>query len=120
LKINNNLDKDEELDGEISCLVQVFNNIIKNSADAYGKAGGKINLEIDKINDKIRFSIRDFAKGIPESVQKKLFKEMVTTKGMNGTGLGLYISQLNLKARFDGEISYKTKEKEGTVFYIEI
>ena len=69
------------------------------------------------INDVI-FSVRDYAGGLPKEVQDKLFKEMVTTKGKNGTGLGLYMSYSNIRAYFGGDITYETKEGTGTTFNI--
>ena len=62
--------------------------------------------------------IRDYAGGLPKEVQEKLFKEMVTTKGKNGTGLGLYMSYSNIKAHFGGDITYKTEDGKGTEFNI--
>jgi len=47
-----------------------------------------------------------------------LFKEMITTKGKNGTGLGLFMSYSNIRAHFNGNITFKTKQGEGTTFYI--
>ena len=43
---------------------------------------------------------------------------MVTTKGKNGTGLGLYMSYSNIRAYFGGDITYETKEGTGTTFNI--
>ena len=51
-------------------------------------------------------------------LKEKLFKEMITTKGKNGTGLGLYMSYSNIKAHFSGDISVYTKSGEGTTFDI--
>ena len=45
---------------------------------------------------------------------------MVTTKGKNGTGLGLYMSYSNIKARFNGDITFDTQKGVGTTFYITI
>ena len=42
---------------------------------------------------------------------------MITTKGKNGTGLGLYMSYSNIKARFNGDITFDTNS-EGTTFNI--
>ena len=57
---------------------------------------------------------------MPDKVQSKLFKEMVTTKGKNGTGLGLFMSYSNIKAHFNGNLRYETEKGKGTSFYIEI
>ena len=51
-------------------------------------------------------------------VKEKLFKEMVTTKGKNGTGLGLFMSYSTIRAHFNGNITFDTKEDEGTSFHI--
>ena len=57
-------------------------------------------------------------KEMPKEVQEKLFKEMVTTKGKNGTGLGLFMSYSNIRAHFNGTITFDTKTGEGTTFNI--
>ena len=75
---------------------------------------------IEKENNLLVIKIQDFAGGIPDSVKAKLFKEMATTKGKNGTGLGLFMSYSNIKAHFNGNIRFETKKNKGTTFYIEI
>ena len=85
------IDVNTSVKGNINSLVQVINNIISNGIQAYqaqGKSNENINFTIYKENSNIVFKIEDFAGGLPETVQEKLFKEMVTTKGKNGTGLG--------------------------------
>ena len=39
---------------------------------------------------------------------------MATTKGKNGTGLGLFMSYSNIKAHFNGNIRFETKKNKGT------
>lgn len=63
-------------------------------------------------------SIRDYGCGLPDMVKDKLFTEMVTTKGKNGTGLGLYMSYSTIKAHFGGDITFNSVSGEGTVFNI--
>jgi signal transduction histidine kinase len=105
--------------GEINNLVQVINNLILNAIQAYEDKGGIIELIIDKRDfNKIVFAVRDYAKGIPEEVQQKLFQEMVTTKGPECSGLGLYMSRLTIKGRFGGELIYNSTPGEGSIFYI--
>lgn len=109
--------------GNINSLVQVINNIISNSIQAYqsqGKTNENINFEVYSEKNNIVFKIEDFAGGLSDKVKDKLFKEMVTTKGKNGTGLGLFMSYSNIKAHFSGNLRYETKAGKGTTFYIEI
>ena len=112
-------DENQILKGNVNSLVQVVNNMISNAIQAYnGKHDQNIELEINKKGDNVIFSITDLAGGLPLEVQDKLFKEMVTTKGKNGTGLGLYMSYSNIKAHFGGDITYKTEIGKGTTFNI--
>ena len=100
-------------------MVQVVNNMISNAIQAYnGERDKNIELEVSKRINEVIFTVRDYAGGLPKEVQNKLFKEMVTTKGKNGTGLGLYMSYSNIKARFGGDITFEVDEGIGTTFNI--
>ena len=112
-------DENLSLKGDVNSLVQVINNMISNSIQAYnGKRDQNIEFEINQKENDVILSITDYAGGLPKEVQERLFKEMVTTKGKNGTGLGLYMSYSNIKARFNGDITFKTEEGKGTTFNI--
>lgn len=112
-------DENLTLKGDVNSLVQVVNNMISNSIQAYNGARDKnIDLEVNKKGNEVIFSVRDYAGGLPKEVQDKLFKEMVTTKGKNGTGLGLYMSYSNIKARFGGDITFDVSSGKGTTFNI--
>ena len=112
-------DENQTLNGNVNSLVQVVNNMISNAIQAYdGKHDQNIELAVNKKGNDIVISITDFAGGLPKEVQDRLFKEMVTTKGKNGTGLGLYMSYSNIKAHFGGDITYITEEGKGTTFNI--
>lgn len=114
------IDMNTEIRGEVNSLVQIFDNIIINAIHAYEGNNGTIEFKITRSGDNVEFVIRDFAKGIPEHVKDRLFKEMVTTKGKNGTGLGLYMSYSTIKGRFGGNMWFTSKEGSGTSFYITI
>ncbi len=123
LNIQADIDTSTTVKGNINSLVQVINNIISNAIQAYqtqGKANENIDFRIYKEKNNIIFKIQDSAGGIPKKVQDKLFKEMVTTKGKNGTGLGLFMSYSNIKAHFNGKLKYETEKGKGTTFFIEI
>ena len=119
LNIGVKIDENLALKGDINSLVQVINNMISNAIQAYnGKPEQKIDLIIEIKNNNLVIAVRDYASGLPKKVQDKLFKEMITTKGKNGTGLGLYMSYSTIKAHFNGDIQFETEDGVGTTFYI--
>ena len=118
LNLQTNVDKRTCVGGEISAIVQVLNNLIINAIDAYKNKPGEINLKLSEDDEKVYIVVEDFAGGIPENVQQKLFKQMITTKGKDGTGLGLYMCYSTIKGKFNGEMSFKTEEGKGTQFLI--
>ncbi|HHW30099.1 MAG TPA: hypothetical protein GXX20_00245 [Clostridiaceae bacterium] len=120
LNINFQVDMNTQLQGDINSLVQVFDNIIMNAIHSYNGGSGDIDFNINLVDNEIVFSIRDYGQGIPLNIRNKLFKEMVTTKGKEGTGLGLYMSYINIKGRFGGNISFTSENGKGTTFYVSI
>jgi two-component system sensor histidine kinase HupT/HoxJ len=114
--VNQNL----RIKGDINSMVQILDNIIVNAIQAYEGAGGKIILRISQEGDKLLMMVRDFAKGIEDDVKERLFREMVTTKGKHGTGLGLYMSYSTVKGMFRGNMWFESIVGKGTDFYIQI
>lgn len=106
LKVTCQVDEEKVIKGNINCLVQIINNLISNAIQAYNGTGNQlIELNIYEKEKNIYVEVRDYAGGIPKEVQNKLFKEMVTTKGKNGTGLRiiylLYKCENSIWRKFD-------------------
>ena len=119
LNVQMNTSSSTTLHGNIVSLVQVINNMISNSIQAYnGVPNKEINFIVDRDGNNIVLSIQDFAGGLPKEVEEKLFKEMITTKGKNGTGLGLFMSYSTIRAHFNGNITFETEQGKGTTFHI--
>ncbi len=119
LNISMKTDEHTKIRGDINSLVQVINNMISNAIQAYnGDTKKNIELILETKNNNVCISVKDYASGMPKSVQEKLFKEMITTKGKNGTGLGLYMSYSTIKAHFNGDIVFESEEGKGTTFTI--
>ena len=119
LNINTNSTNSIILHGNVNGLVQVINNLISNAIQAYNGVPNKsIDLTVTKKDSEIIISVQDYGCGIPKEVQDKLFKEMITTKGKNGTGLGLFMSYSTIRGHFDGNITFESKEGVGTRFDI--
>lgn len=120
MNIKLNIDVNTPIKGEINNLVQVMNNLISNSIESYNGETGKIDVLIDKKGRSLEILIRDYGCGIPEDVKKKLLKEMITTKGKKGTGLGLYMSYSTIKGKFGGIMNIESEIGKGTSIYISI
>ena len=119
LNISLKVDENLMLKGDVNSLVQVINNMISNSIQSYnGKPEQNIDIIVTKENNNLLISVKDYGTGLPEEVKQKLFKEMVTTKGKNGTGLGLYMSYSTIRAHFNGNITFESEKGKGTTFII--
>ena len=113
--------KTTAIKGDVNAMVQVVNNFISNAIQAYSSIEVKeptIDLNVTKNKNKINIVIEDHGCGLPQKVQDKLFKEMITTKGKNGTGLGMFMSYSTIKGNFGGDITFETEEGKGTKFTI--
>ena len=119
MNIQMNAPKSTKIHGDINSLVQVINNMISNAIQAYnGETEKNIDLILSKSDGNLIISVKDYGCGLPQKVKDKLFKEMITTKGKNGTGLGLYMSYSTIKAHFNGNITFESVEGQGTTFNI--
>lgn len=115
-------DKREEisLQGDINNLVQVIGNLLSNAIFAQKDKGGVIEVQVDHDEEYLRIQVKDNGTGIPDHVLQKLFKSMVTSKGTQGTGLGLYISNAVIRTKFNGEMWCENREGGGSIFGIRI
>lgn len=120
INLDSHVDMSTQIVGEVSSLVQVFDNIIVNAIHSYGEDSGTIDFKIVGRNNDIMFSFKDYGSGIPREIQSRLFKEMLTTKGKNGTGLGLYMSYSTIRGGFGGNMWFESTPGKGTTFYISI
>jgi len=93
-------------------LVQVLLNLFGNAKDEFVTKkviSAAITVNIDENKDAISIAICDNAGGIPESIIDKINQPYFTTKKLNGTGLGLYISQTIIEKHFFGTITWHNK-----------
>lgn len=108
-----------ELKGNVNSLVQVINNMISNAIQAYnGETNKSIDMFVQVENNQVVISIQDYGIGMTQEVKNKLFKEMITTKGKNGTGLGLFMSYSTIRAHFNGNITFESETGKGTIFHV--
>lgn len=100
---------------------QVLLNLFNNARDAIIDnkiKHGLISVAIENDGKTGTIRIRDNGGGIPETLlPKKLFEPYETTKGEQGTGIGLYISKTIVESHMGGAISVQNIE-DGAEFKI--
>ncbi|MBI2050129.1 MAG: PAS domain-containing protein [Candidatus Staskawiczbacteria bacterium] len=101
----------------------IFQNLFGNAIE-YTPAGGKITCTAEKKDNDIIIGIKDMGIGIPEKQQTQIFQKLfrgdnAVREHSKGTGLGLYITKAMVDA-LSGKIWFKSKEGEGTTFWISL
>ncbi len=107
--------------GDISNIIQILDNLIKNAIQSYTGKGlhkCRVELGIRKKENMIIITVKDFGVGIPEEIKSRIFKYIVTTKGESGNGVSLMLSYSTIKGKFGGEIWFESKINKGTEFFI--
>ncbi len=120
LKVANLVQEVVYIRGDINSMVQVLNNLVGNAVDAMKGNGGEIEIELNKDEKNYFIKVKDRGRGMPENVKRNLFSQMVTTKGAMGSGLGIFMSNSFIKARFDGTMWFEDNPGGGTIFGISL
>ena len=106
-------------------LRQVLNNLIANAIDAM-PSGGRLLVRSHDMRDAItgqsgvRLTIADSGLGMSSATRARAFEPFYTTKDMNGTGLGLWISA-DIVNRHGGKLRFRSSQNpahHGTVFSV--
>jgi PAS domain S-box-containing protein len=102
---------------------QVLNNLIGNAIDSM-RLGGCLTIRTGRTRrwrrgtEGVRISVADTGHGIPPEVAQHIFEPFYTTKGINGTGLGLWISS-EIVQKHGGHLQLRSRSqssRHGTVF----
>ena len=103
-------------------LRQVLVNLIENAVKYSGE--GRIEVRLEPYHGWMRFSIRDEGLGIPPEEQERIFEKFHRldpdmTRGVGGTGLGLYICR-ELVEHMHGQIWVQSEPGKGSTFVFEL
>ncbi len=116
---NFNADENYPIKADKKQLLRVFNNLIKNSAQALTDTeNGKIDISLSIESKNYKISIADNGPGIPEELFSKIFSPSFTTKS-SGMGLGLAIVN-SIISSYGGTIIFESEVNKGTTFYISL
>ena len=96
---------------------QVLNNLIANAVDAMRHGGRLLLCTRDATDWKtgrsgVRITVADTGHGMSAEVRQRIFEPFYTTKEVNGTGLGLWISH-GIVSRHHGSLTLRSTEKPG-------
>ncbi|MGI6498310.1 MAG: histidine kinase N-terminal 7TM domain-containing protein [Oscillospiraceae bacterium] len=119
LTVEYNDERGTAIRGDINTLIQVLDNFISNSIYAQPDKG-KITLGVYREDEYLKIYVKDNGFGVKPHIKNRLFREMVTSKGTHGTGLGLYISQVVVHGNFGGDLWYKENPEGGSIFGMSI
>ncbi len=104
---------------------QVLNNLVSNALDAM-RLGGRLIVRTRQAVDRetgqtgCRITVADTGEGMMPETLARLYEAFYTTKGISGTGLGLWVSSGIVK-KHGGRLTVKSstaRKRHGTVFVL--
>jgi PAS domain S-box-containing protein len=102
---------------------QVLTNLVENAVK-YSPDGGRVTVRIAVTGRRMRFAVKDEGLGVPPAEHRRIFEKFYRldpdlTRGVGGTGLGLYISR-ELLERMGGQIWVESSGSRGSTFVAEL
>src|SRR6266513_5239919 len=107
--------------GDANRLEQVIVNLLSNALDALRSVKPPRRLTVDSFPDdtggRVCVTVTDNGPGVAPEIAARLFRPFASTKGMKGTGLGLYISR-QLVREAEGELDVVKHNGSGARFLV--
>jgi signal transduction histidine kinase len=102
---------------------QVLTNLVDNAVK-YSPDGGQVSVKVSVARSQLRYAVRDEGLGVPPAEHRRIFEKFYRldpnlTRGVGGTGLGLYISR-ELLERMGGRIWVESSGTGGSTFFAEL
>lgn len=112
---------DATVRGDISWLRQLFGNLVENALQ-HTPPGGRIDVEIERVEETALVRVRDSGSGIKEEDLDRVFDRFFRVLSPNaptGVGLGLTVADQIARAH-GGEISAESTVGEGSTFTVSL
>jgi len=107
--------------GDANRLEQVIVNLLSNALDALRSVKPPRRLTVDSYTDdtggRVCVTVTDNGPGVAPEIAQRLFRPFASTKGIRGTGLGLYISR-QLVREAEGELDLVKRAEQGARFLV--
>jgi PAS domain S-box-containing protein len=111
------------LDADPRAMRALVVNLLENAIDACRvdrrKAEHLVHVRADGDEDEVRLEVADNGIGMDRETREKVFTLFFSSKGTEGTGLGLFISNKIARAH-GGRIQVDSKEEQGSCFRVAI
>jgi len=95
-------------------------NLVTNAIEAFPESGGAGQIVVSTgraAETGVSLQVKDTGRGMSEELQKQIFKQLVSTKGAQGTGLGLATVH-KIVCKHGGSIELESEPKKGSCFTI--
>lgn len=109
--------KNIPITSDYTLLMRVLVNMLINALEATSE-GGSITIGLQEDENFAKFWVANKSV-IPDHIQSQIFKRSFSTKGVD-RGLGTYSIKLLTENYLEGQVSFTSKNPEGTVFWIKI
>ena len=122
IELEFDFESENEIETYANELIQVILNILNNAIDeliVLNEDKPKIVVTVKDSVNNYEIAIKDNARGIKEELLSSIFEPYYSTKGKNGTGLGLYMSQMIMEKQFNSQIEVSSSSK-GSIFTIKV
>jgi signal transduction histidine kinase len=112
-----------QIEGDLTRMEQVLTNLLSNAVK-YSPGGGVVEVRLRSDDDQAILRVVDHGIGIPDHEHDRLFAAFSRTSvaqqsGIEGTGLGLYITQRIVRSH-GGDITFDETPGGGTTFVVRL
>ena len=102
---------------------QVLVNLVENAVK-YSPQGGRIEVDVSRVDGYVRFAVNDEGLGIPAEDRERIFDKFERldpelARGIGGTGLGLFICR-ELVSQMSGSIGVASRTGGGSTFTVDL